>query len=104
MFRQILPLILPIVGLAQCLGVNNGIFLSTSDFRNRLQSILYITDRRCGAEADIAGTVESNIPYTISTALFRSRNLLNLPPVIFDIPRYLRTVRYSIVKGVILCP
>ena len=41
MLRQILPLILPVVGLAQCLGVNNGVFLSSSDFRNGLQSILY---------------------------------------------------------------
>ena len=60
MFRQIVPLILPVVGLAQCLGINNGIFLITDDFRNRLQSILYRTDGGSRLEADVADTVGSN--------------------------------------------
>ena len=58
--RQILPLVLPVVGLAQRLGINNRVFLAAGDFRNRLQSILHRTYSIDWSEADVAHTIGSN--------------------------------------------
>ena len=72
MLRQILPLILPVVGLAQGLGVDNRVVLVADDFRNRLQSVLYRTDGRGGLEADVTYAIGCNMITNIKRSeLFR---------------------------------
>ena len=58
--RQVIPLVLPVVGLAQPLGINYRIFLVADNARNRLQSTLHRAHFFSRCEVDIAATVGSN--------------------------------------------
>ena len=60
MLRQIIPLVLPVVVLAQPLVINYCVFLVADNVRNRLQSTLYRAYFFSRCEADIADAVGSN--------------------------------------------
>ena len=88
MLRQILPLVLPVVGLAQSLCVNNRILLVADDFRNRLQSVLNRANCCGRCETDIRDTIGRNVSNNtlIKGILNCSRNLSQRIPIIRDIP------------------
>ena len=60
MLRQVIPLVLPVIGLAQPLGINYRVFLVADNARNRLQSTLHRAHFFSRCEADVAATVGSN--------------------------------------------